>query len=317
MKINPKYVDKKKIKVLSPATIANLGCGFDVLGLCLNEPSENYELELIENNEHLIEEKSNFNLPLQINKNVSGVALSAFLKEKNISPFSYKLQIEKTIKPGSGLGSSSASAAASVVAMNILLNYPFEKKKLVEFAMQGEALASGVPHADNVAPCIFGGITLVRKIAPLEIIQLYVPKNLFVCVIHPQIELKTIHARAVLKTKIPIHQAIQQWANVGSLVAALYKEDYALIGQSLEDIIVEPQRKKLIPLYDVIKQNAIKNGALGGSISGSGPSIFFLCEGIDNANSVNNAIKNIYKENRIISNTYISAINLKGCTEFF
>jgi len=307
-------MSEKRVKVKAPATIANLGCGFDVLGLCISQPQENYELILNDSGTNVIEEKSNYNLPLKIDENVCGVALQAFFKEYSKDNISYKLIIDKFIKPGSGLGSSAASASAAVFAMNHLLNKPFDKNKLVTFAMQGETLASGIAHADNVAPCILGGITLVRRNNPLEVINLNVPSELFICVIHPQIELKTSEARAVLKPKIYLKEAIQQWANVGSLVAAFYKEDYELMGKSLEDFIIEPQRKKLIPWYNEVKQVALKNGALGGSISGSGPSIFFFCKGSENAEKVRHSIENIYLENGIKSYTIVSAINTEGCT---
>lgn len=302
----------KSVRLKSYATVANLGCGFDVLGLCLHNPFDEYEVELLDTNEIIIEEKSNFNLPLHPAENVCGVALRALMNNFHDSKIGFKIQIHKNILPGSGLGSSSASSAGAVFGANVLLDNYFSKLQLTQFAMQGEALASGVAHADNVAPCIFGGITLVRSTAPLEVLEIHVPSDLYVVVIHPQIELKTKDARAVLKKKVYMHQAIQQWANVGALVAGLYKEDYEWIGKSIEDSIVEPQRKKLIPYYDELKVTAMRCNALGVSVSGSGPSVFFLCKGEQSSAQITSAITDFYRNTKIDFKVYVSKINTKG-----
>jgi homoserine kinase len=225
--------------------------------------------------------------------------------------FGFEVEITKHIKPGSGIGSSSASAAGAVVAANKLLNERFSKLELVEFAMDGEEVASGDRHADNVAPCVFGGFTLVRSINPVDIVALDFPP-MFSTVIHPQIEIKTSEARKMLPTQVPLKDAIRQWSNVGALVSGLQKGDYELISRSLEDFIVEPVRKSLIPKFDEIKNKSLKAGALGGGISGSGPSVFMLSETFETAQAVENIMREIYSETAIDFNIYKSEINAEG-----
>jgi homoserine kinase len=251
-----------------------------------------------------------FNLPTEPEKNVAGAALLSML-QATAGNFGFEVEITKHIKPGSGIGSSSASAAGAVVAANELLEKRFSKLELVEFAMDGEKVASGDRHADNVAPCIFGGFTLVRSINPLDIVALDFPP-IFVTIIHPQIEIKTWEARRMLPTQVPLKDAIRQWSNVGALVSGLQKDDYKLISRSLEDFIVEPVRKSLIPKFDEIKNKGLKAGALGGGISGSGPSIFMLSETFETAQKVENTMREIYSQTAIDFNIYVSEINAEG-----
>jgi len=225
--------------------------------------------------------------------------------------FGFELEITKRIKPGSGIGSSSASSCGAVFAANELLDNKFSKLELVDFAMEGEKLASGEKHADNVAPCIFGGFTLVRSIEPLDIVSLDFPP-LFATVIHPQIEIKTAEARAILPKDVPLKTAIRQWGNLGSLVAALAQGNYELITRSMEDLIVEPVRKSLIPKFDEVKEASLEAGALGGGISGSGPSMFMLSETRETADSIEQAMISVYTETGIEFNTYVSRIGPQG-----
>ena len=224
----------------------------------------------------------------------------------------FEIEIYKKIKPGSGIGSSAASAAGSVFGINELLGRPYNKKQLTYFAMKGEAIASQCEHADNLAPAIYGGFILVKSISPLVILQLPTPDDLYVTVIHPQIEIKTAEARAILPKDIPLQQAITQWANLGSLVHALHTNDYDLISKSLHDEIIEPYRSQLIPHFDEVKNAALKAGALGCSISGSGPSIFSLSKGIETAKNVKDAINNIYKTTGIDFDMFVCKINTQG-----
>ena len=226
--------------------------------------------------------------------------------------FGFDIEIYKKIKPGSGIGSSSASAAGSVFAMNELLGKPYTKTQLTNFAMKGEALASHCEHADNLAPALFGGFTLVKSLTPLQILELPTPKDLFAVVIHPQIEIKTSESRAILPQQVQMKDAIEQWANVGSLVHALHTEDYNLLSQSLKDVIVEPHRSQLIPHFNDVKQTALKHGALGCGISGSGPSIFSLCKGLDSAQKVRDAIQDVYAQTAIDFEIHLSKINTEG-----
>jgi homoserine kinase len=259
----------KEISVASPATVANVVCGFDCLGFALRHPADEMTVRLLNEKIVVVKHLDAFGLPIEAEKNVAGKSLLAMLEAVE-GHIGFEIEITKNIKPGSGIGSSSASAVGAVVAANRLLENHFSPLELAEFALVGEQLASQGRHADNVAPCLFGGFTLVRSVAPLDIVRLDFPP-LFVTVIHPQIEIKTSEARKILPTKVPLKDAIKQWSNVGALVAALSKGDYELIARSLEDFIVEPVRKKLIPKFDELKIASLKTGALGGGISGSGP----------------------------------------------
>jgi homoserine kinase len=298
------------IKVKSPATVANIVCGFDILGLCLDNPYDEFTISLCDEVGVTIENIDNYNLPNDATKNVSGVALLKMIEaEKNIKGF--HLTSNKIIKPGSGIGSSAASAAGVVVAANHLLGNKYSKQELVNFAMYGEEIASGAKHADNIAPAIFGGITLIRSNSPLDIISIDYPE-LFVTILHPQIEVKTADARNILPIEIPLKNAVTQWANVAGLVTGLMQHDYNLISRSLQDVVVEPYRSKLIPYFYEVKNAGINAGALGGGISGSGPSIFMLSKTVEIADSVELAMKNIYSKTGIDFHTHTSKINKEG-----
>lgn len=300
----------REIRVLAPATVSNVVCGFDCLGFAVEQPFDEMTVRPIDEKAVRIINRDDFGLPTDPAKNVAGAALTAML-DKAGADFGIEVEITKHIKPGSGIGSSAASSCGAVVAANRLLDDRFSKLELVEFAMEGEKLASGEKHADNVAPCIFGGFTLVRSTDPLEIVSLDFP-TLFATVIHPQIEIKTVEARAILPIDVPLKTAIRQWGNLGSLVAALAKGDYPLIGRSMEDLIVEPVRKSLIPKFDEVISAGLAAGCLGGGISGSGPSIFMLSETSDAAILAETAVRRVYSETQIEFNTYVSEISPDG-----
>lgn len=301
----------EEIKVFCPATIANVSCGFDVLGLALDSVGDEMTIRKTSEKGIRITKIIGQNLPLETENNVAGVAGLALLEKSNYDG-GFEIEINKRIKPGSGIGSSAASSTGAVWAMNELLGRPFSKLELVQFAMQGEKLASDVAHADNVAPAIFGGFTLVRSYDPLDIIPIPTPSELFATVIHPQIEIKTSDSRKILKTTISMQQGIQQWGNLGGLVAGLFQNDYDLIGRSLHDHIVEPIRSILIPAFDDIKANALKSGALGSGISGSGPSIFALSKGEKIAQKVADSMKETYQNIGVDFDIHISKVNSQG-----
>jgi len=300
-----------EIKIFCPATIANVSCGFDVLGLALDTVGDIMTIKKVKNKGIKITKIIGQNLPLETHKNVAGVAALALLNETS-TEFGFEIEIDKRIKPGSGIGSSAASSAGAVWGINKLLGNPFNNSELVQFAMEGEKLATGVPHADNVAPALFGGITLVRSYEPLDIIKVHTPDQLFATVIHPQIEVKTSDAREILKTTVTLKKAIKQWGNVGGLISGLYTEDYDLIGRSLEDFIIEPIRSILIPAFDIVKKESLKSGALGCGISGSGPSIFALSKGENTAMKVANTMRLVYDKVGIDYDVHISKINQQG-----
>ncbi len=300
----------KEIIIHAPATVANLVCGFDVLGLCLAEPYDIMQVRLLDEKQVIIRTTDNFPLPLDPAMNTAGAPLLemiAVLKQD----VGFEVIITKQIKPGSGIGSSAASAAGAVVAANELLGNIFTKEELVRFAMFGEKVASGVKHADNIAPCIYGGVTLIRSIFPLDIIPISSPV-LFVTVLHPQIEVRTSDAREILRKEVLLKDAIRQWGNIGGLVAGLMKGDYDLIGRSLEDVIIEPVRSILIPGFDIIKTECKSAGAIGGGISGSGPSIFMLSRDEQTANIVAAVMKSIYDKIGVNYHIYVTTINHQG-----
>ena len=301
----------EQIKIFTPATIANVSCGFDVLGLALDTVGDEMIIKKVAKKGVTITKIIGQNLPLETHKNVAGVAGLALLSETNCD-FGFEIEIIKNIKPGSGIGSSAASSAGAVWAINELLGKPFNTTDLVRFAMEGERLATGVAHADNVAPALFGGFTLVRSYQPLDIISIPTPNELYATVIHPQIEVKTSDAREILKTTVALKDAIKQWGNVGGLISGLYTGDYNLIGRSLEDHIVEPIRSILIPAFDAVKQQSLNAGALGCGISGSGPSIFALSKGEETAKKVADAMKMVYEKVGIDYDIHVSKINKQG-----
>ena len=300
----------KEITIHAPATVANLVCGFDVLGLCLAEPYDIMQVRLLDKRQVIIRTTDNYPLPSDPAMNTAGAPLLemlALLKQD----VGFEVIITKQIKPGSGIGSSAASAAGAVVAANELLGNIFSREELVRFAMFGEKVASGVKHADNIAPCIYGGVTLIRSIFPLDIIPIPAPE-LYVSVLHPQIEVRTSDAREILRKEVLLKDAIRQWGNIAGLVAGLMKSDYELIGRSLEDVIIEPVRSILIPGFDLIKSECKLAGAIGGGISGSGPSIFMLSKDIQTAQAVAGVMKSVYDRIGVNYQIYVTTVNHQG-----
>jgi len=300
----------QKVKISAPATVANLVCGFDILGMALNDPQDVMEIGLLDEPVIKIRHADEYDLPVEPAKNVAGAALLALQEayQKNVG---FDVWIDKQIKPGSGLGSSAASSAGAVVGANYLLGNIFSREDLVRFAMNGEKVASGVKHADNLAPCIFGGITLIRSILPLDIVPLTAPL-LHVTVVHPQIEVKTSDARQILRKEVQLKNAIMQWGNIAGLVTGLLKNDYDLIGRSLEDVIIEPVRSILIPGFDEVKRISKEIGALGGGISGSGPSIFMLSKEEATAVEVKEIMKTVFQKIGVDFRIYVTSINYEG-----
>lgn len=300
----------KKVKLRVPATVANLVCGFDILGMAIHEPYDEMEIKLLDTPDIIIRHIDSFGLPEEPSKNVAGVVLQKIQEHLKLTK-GFEAVIRKHIKPGSGLGSSAASAAGAAFGANILLENILSKDEIIHFAMFGEELASGVRHADNIAPCIYGGITLVKSTQPIDIIPLNTP-DLFVTAVHPQVEVKTSDSRQILKKSITLKSAVEQWGNIAGLVAGIQKNDFQLIGRSLNDVIIEPIRSILIPKFDEVKLKSLDLGALGGGISGSGPSIFMLAEKRDIAEKIAHLMKSVYDEIGIESYTYVSKINPTG-----
>ncbi|MFN3405755.1 MAG: homoserine kinase [Cytophagaceae bacterium] len=304
---------KDSIKVFAPATVANVACGFDVLGFAVESPGD----------EVILKKKSSPGIKISsitgdegrlskdAEKNTVGVSIQRFLNHIG-SKQGIEISLNKKMPLGSGLGSSAASAVAGVFAVNQLLGLPMTQQELLPFAMEGERMACGSAHADNVAPSLLGGFVLIRSYDPLDVIKIPTPANLYCTIIHPQIEVQTKDARDILKKQILLKDAVIQWGNVAGLIAGLMMSDYELIGRSMHDVIVEPIRSILIPGFDDVKKSAIDAGALGCGISGSGPSIFALSKTKDNAQKVGQAMQKVFNSIDIGSEVYISKINNSG-----
>jgi homoserine kinase len=301
----------KEISVFAPASVANVTCGFDILGFPLDGTGDKLVMKAIPEQTIKIRAIEGFDLPLDPDKNVVGVVIKKFMQDLNIKT-GFELSIRKGVKPGSGMGSSAASAAAAAFAVNELAGKPLSTKELVKYAMVGEKLASGNAHADNVAPALLGNFVLIRSYAPLDIIQLKAPEELYCTVVHPHIQVKTEDSRMILKKQIPLKKAIEQWGNVAGLVTGILTSDYPLIGRSMHDVIIEPVRSILIPMFDEVKSSVMKAGALGCGISGSGPSIFTFSQGEKNARNVQEQMKNIYKKLGVGFDIHVSKINKQG-----
>lgn len=304
---------KESIRVFAPATVANVGCGFDILGFALEKPGDEVILKPNDKKRVIITHINGDGgrLPLEAEKNTAGVAVLKMLEALN-SKQGISIEIHKNIGLGSGLGSSASSSVAAAFALNILLNKPFEIKELLPFTMEAEKIACGSAHADNVAPSLLGGFVLVRSYNPLDIIRIPYPEELYCTVIHPAIELRTEDSRNALPKMIELKNAVIQWGNIAGLVSGLMMKDFALISRSLQDVIAEPARAGLIPGFYELKKAAMKAAALGCSISGSGPSVFALCKDKSSAEEAGKNMKTTMNDMGISNNIYTSKINALG-----
>ena len=308
--------ERKEVRVFAPATVANVAVGYDILGFAINRPGDEivarFNPELSGLKITKITGTGDKKLPYDVEKNTAGVSAQRLLEHLGRADVGIELEVHKRMPFGSGLGSSAASSAGAVVAINELLGAPLSRESLLYFTVLGEVVADGSFHADNVAPSLVGGITLIRSNESLDIHQLPVPANLHVAVIHPDLEILTKDARAVLSDQVPLNTAVQQMGSLASFIVALYTEDLPLLGRSLHDFIVEPQRKQLIRGFDKVKAAALERGALGCSISGAGPSMFALCDSGYLAQAVGQGMIEAFAAEGIGSQLYVSPINQRG-----
>ncbi|MET7256234.1 homoserine kinase [Dyadobacter fermentans] len=302
------------VKAFAPATVANVSCGFDIFGFAIQEPGDTVELYKRDEPGIVITDITGDEgrLPRQAEKNSVTVVMLALLKHLGIKDLGCEVVLRKNMPLGSGMGSSAASAVAGVVAMNELLGNPLSRKELLPFAMEGERIASGSAHADNVGPSLLGGFVVIRSYNPLDIFTIPVPDDLYCTLVHPDIEINTKDARFILRNEVSLKNTIAQMGNVAGLVAGLMKADYDLISRSMVDVIIEPVRSILIPEFRDVKQAAISNGALGCSISGAGPSMFALSRGIENAQNAGKAMQERFASAGIESAVHVSGINQGG-----
>lgn len=302
------------VRIFAPASVANVACGYDILGFALEEPGDEIVVRFSDQPGLRISriEGDGGKLPYEIAKNTAGFAAARLLDHLGGSERGIEMEIYKKMPFGSGLGSSAASAAGAVVAVNELLGRPLEKKALLPFAVLGEQIADGAYHADNVAPALLGGITLIRSNRELDVHAIPVPADLWAAVVYPHVKILTKDARNILSDHIPLRKMIEQSGNLGGLIIGLFNSDYALIGRSLNDVVIEPQRARLIPHFSRVKTAALKAGALGCSISGAGPSVFTLNKGREKAAQAGKAMQSVFEEADIQAELFISRINQQG-----
>lgn len=304
-----------EIRVFAPATVANVAVGFDILGFAIYGPGDEVVVRKREQAGLVISQITGTGekvLPLDPKKNTAGYAALQLLSHLGLEEMGIEMEIHKKMPFGSGLGSSAASAAAGVFAVNELLGQPLSKEALLPFAVAGEQIADGAYHADNVGPSLLGGILFIRDNQSLDVHQLPVPEDLYAAVVYPYVEVLTKDARDVLSDQLSLHQHIEQNGNLGGLITGLYESDYALIGRSLHDVIIEPQRAQLIPAFAEVKKAALDHGALGASISGAGPSVFALCKSKATAETVAKEMQRVFQDHNIKANAYSSPINKEG-----
>ena len=303
-----------RIKVFAPATISNVGCGFDTIGFAIHEPGD--IVELSSRNDGIVKIKNITGdggvLPYDVKKNTASVGILEMLKNYNDKNIGVNITIRKKMPVGSGLGSSAASSVAAVYGMNKLLNNYFSENDVLDFAIKGESIASGAIHADNVAPSLLGGLVLIRDYNHIDIIKIPVPKNLYCSVLFPRIVIETKKARKLIKKQIQLNKARKHFGNIGTLVSGLYESNFDKIARSIEDEISEPARASLIPYFYEIKNAALNSGAYGCSISGSGPSIFAFSKSKVSAEKIVSAMKMITDKVGIKTTIYISKINSEG-----
>ena len=301
------------VKVVAPATVANVSCGFDILGFAVEEPGD--IVEVIRTTKPGVSIKKimgdDGRLPLDANLNTAGVAVISLLQSLKCTD-GFEIVLDKKLPLGSGMGSSAASAVAALVAVNHLLGNPKTREELVPHAMEAERIACGAAHADNVAPSLLGGFVLIRDYAPLDLIKIGSPDHLYCTLVHPEIEVKTEDSRKVLKASVSMKDAITQGGNIAGLIAGLLNSDYGLISRSLKDVLAEPIRSVFIPGFDGIKAGAREAGALGSGISGSGPTIYALSDSLEKAERVGKAIEIHFKNIQLNCEKYVSKVNAEG-----
>ncbi len=302
------------IKVFAPASVANLACGYDILGLALEQPGDEIIFRKTFKKGLSISKilGADRKLPLDIYLNTAGQAGIQLLQSIGHLGEGIEMEIYKKMPSGSGLGSSAASAAAAVWGINAILNLGLTKRELLHFAVLGEQAADGSYHADNVAPSLMGGFLFIRNNESLDIHKLPVPTGLHLALIHPDMTIMTKDARDIIRPTVKLEDHIHQSGNIGGLIIGLYTSDLDLISRSLNDVIIEPQRASLIKHFYEVKQAALDAGALGCSISGAGPSLFALCANSLIAENVALAMAAIFTKNKIKSNYFTSKINQEG-----
>ncbi|HXF43058.1 MAG TPA: homoserine kinase [Pyrinomonadaceae bacterium] len=302
--------NEKSVIVSSPATVSNVVCGFDCIGFALEEPADIIKLQLAEKPGITITHKDQYNLPLDPGKNTAGIALKEFIRASGLA-IGFNVEIKKGIRPGSGIGSSAASSCGTLVAANFLTGNLFNENQLIKMAAKAESVVSGAEHFDNAAPCILGGMVLVRDPDSADFVKLRFPE-LSVSVVRPSIEILTSQARAVLPESIPLKKAVRYWSNLAGFIAAISFNDIELLSRAMIDNLIEPERAKMIPAFKNVKSAAISAGAVGAGISGSGPAIFAFSTDAMTAKKVAAAMSSVFNSVGLACEEYISRISTVG-----
>lgn len=305
---------KSGLKVIAPASVSNLACGFDTLGIAIDVPCDEIIGKWVDTPGVRIVEITGRkkNIPLDADLNIASITAKSLLKHLGEEGRGLELRIHKHIPGGSGLGSSAASATAAAVLVNEMLNRPLEKRELIPFALDGEVVASGSRHGDNVVPAMIGGLILIRDILTYDYHRIYTPRGLFMAILLPDISISTRSARQILSPDVPLQSMVRQGANLGSFVIGMHNTDLELVRRSLEDLVIEPQRKHLIPHFDTIQETALKMGALGCSISGAGPAIFALCQEKLQATDIAAGMLKVYEDHKLEAKSFVGAIHPEG-----
>lgn len=302
------------LKVIAPASVSNLACGFDTLGVALDIVSDEIIGRWVDEPGVRVVEITGYKkgIPYESDQNIAAITAISLLKYLGEEGRGLELRINKNIPGGSGLGSSAASATATAVLVNELLNRPLDKRSLIPFALDGEVRASGSRHGDNIVPAMIGGLVLIRDINTYDYHRIYTPPGLFMAVLLPDILISTKAARTILRPEVPLESMVRQAANLGSFVIGMHNSNLELVKRSMEDLVIEAQRKHLIPHFDIIKETALKLGALSCSISGAGPAIFALCQEKLMATGIAEAMKQLYDQHKLGSRSFVGAFNQEG-----
>jgi len=303
---------KDEVRVYGPATVSNVGPGFDLLGFALEEPGDEMIIRRNGSRSLRLVDESGCSLPLDPGINVAAIAATAILSELGIRE-GFDMIFTRKITPGSGVGSSAASCVAAVVGINEVLGNPFETEALIPYAMEGEKMASGATHADNIAPALLGGMTLIRSYDPLDIKHIPYPSDLWCAIVHPALEIRTLESRKQIPRQVTLKHALQQCGNLAGLVAGLATADYSLISRSICDVLAEPYRTHQLPDYQLLKEAALNSGSLGTGLSGSGPAVFSLCRGEEMAKMVGKVMKKHFTDRETGAVVYVSRISQAGC----
>ncbi|MGX5688763.1 homoserine kinase [Arcticibacter tournemirensis] len=305
---------KETIRVFAPATVANVVCGFDVLGFAVDAPGDEVIMRRKAEPGVTITKITGDEgrLPMDAAKNTVSASVQHYLKHIERTDIGVEIELHKKMPIGSGLGSSSASTVAGLFAINTLLDKPLTHEELVPFAMKGEELACGSGHADNVAPALLGGFVLIRSYEPLDLIKLPYPESLYCAIVFPDVDVPTRDARQMIRNKVLLKDAVIQWGNVAGLVTGLFMKDIDLIGRSMKDVLVEPVRSILIPDFYKLRETAMEAGAVSFGISGSGPSVFSFARDEETANRITSRIQKHLSERKIGSLAYVSPVNGEG-----